>query len=70
MYTPVYKPHKALQAIVPFLVLSQAFPSMTVLVSRFLSTGKEGRKMPGRAGDDGYNNGRLSDVLDEVLPLL
>ena len=26
--------------------------------------------MPDRAGNDGYDNGRLSGVLDEVMPLL
>jgi hypothetical protein len=31
---------------------------------------QERQKMPGWAGSDGYNNGRLSGVLDEVLLLL
>ena len=70
MYTPAYKPHKTFQAIVPFLVLLHVFLSTMVLVFCFLPTGREGRKCYAGPAMMGTNNGRLSDVLDEVMPLL
>jgi hypothetical protein len=52
------------------LVLLDTFPSVTVLVSCCLHIGRMRQKTPNWVGSEEYDNGCLSGVLDEVLPLL
>ena len=52
------------------MVLLDTFPSATVLLSCCQHIGRIRQKMLDRAGSHGHDNGRLSGVLNEVLPLL
>jgi hypothetical protein len=56
--------------MVALLVLLDRFPSVTVLVSCCLHIGRMRQETPDWVGNEEYDNGGLSGVLDEVLPLL